>query len=135
MITRLNLDRIATVYPYEYRAFSEAYSVFDDKYSQEGELGDRARLVANAATTLKYHIDDEDGADLAKAVKGIIDRFANDGIQVFPAVLDSETRFELFFGVENPTRELLDIMGDEVVTEEYGDSPDIFVAWQRNSAC
>ena len=135
MITRLNLDRIATVYPYEYRSFSEAYSAFDDKYSPGGELGDRARLVANAATTMKCHIDDEDVADLAKAVKGIIDRFANDGIQVFPAVLDSETRFELFFGVVNPTRELLGLMGDEVVTEEYGDSPDIFVAWQRNSAC
>ena len=46
MITRLNLDRIATVYPYEYRAFSEAYSAFDGKYSPGGELGDRARLVA-----------------------------------------------------------------------------------------
>lgn len=129
MITRLNLDRIAAVYPREYRAFSEAYSAFDDKHSSEGELGDRARLVANAATDPNYRIDDEADAALAKAVKGIIDRFANDGIRVFPAVLDSEARFELFFGVENPTRELLDLMGDNVVTEEYGDSPDIFVAW------
>lgn len=129
MITRLNLDRISAVYPREYRAFSEAYSAFDDKYSPEGELGSRARLVANAATDPNYRIDDEADAVLVKAVKGIIDRFAHDGIRVFPAVLDSETRFELFFGVENPTRELLDLMGDNVVTEEYGDSPDIFVAW------
>lgn len=129
MITRLNLDCIATVYPYEYRAFSEAYSAFDDKYSPEGELGSRARLVANAATNPNYHIDDENVAALVKSVKDIIDRFANDGIRVFPAVLDSETQFEVFFGVENPTRELIDLMGDKVVTEEYEDSPDIFVAW------
>ena len=129
MITRLNLDRIATAYPCECRAFSEAYSAFDDKYSMEGTLGKRARLVANAATNPNYYLDDEADADLSKAVKGIIDRFANDGIRVFPAVLDSEARFELFFGVETPTRELLDLMGDNVVTEEYGDSPDIFVAW------
>lgn len=31
MITRLNFDCIATVYPYECCAFSEAYSAFDDK--------------------------------------------------------------------------------------------------------
>lgn len=129
MITRLNLDCIATVYPYEYCAFSEAYSAFDDKYSPDGELGEQARLVANAATNPDYRIDDADDAAFVKAIKDIIDRFANDGIRVFPAVLDSETQFELFFGVENPTRELLDLMGDEVVTEEYEDSPDIFVAW------
>lgn len=129
MITRLNLDCIATVYPYEYRAFSEAYSAFDDKYSPEGELGEQARLVANAATNPDYRIDDADDAAFVKAIKDIIDRFANDGIRVFPAVLDSETQFELFFGVENPTRELLDLMGDNVITEEYEDSPDIFVAW------
>ena len=129
MITRLNLDCIATAYPYEYRAFSEAYSDFDDKYSPAGELGEQARLVANAATNPDYRIDDEDDAAFVKAIRNIIDRFANDGIRVFPAVLDSETQFELFFGVENPTRELLDLMGDKVVTEEYEDSPDIFVAW------
>lgn len=131
MITRLNFDCIATVYPYEYRAFSEAYSAVDDKYSMEGGLGEQARSVANAATNPNYHIDDddEDVAALVKAVKDIIDRFANDGIRVFPVVLDSETEFDLFFGVETPTRELLDLMGDKVVTEEYEDSPDIFVAW------
>ena len=129
MITRLNLDCIATAYPYEYRAFSEAYSDFDDKYSPTGELGEQARLVANAATNPANRIDDEADAAFVKAIKDIIDRFANDGIRVFPAVLDSETQFELFFGVENPTRELIDLMGDNVVTEEYGDSPDIFVAW------
>lgn len=129
MITRLNLDRIATVYPYEYRAFSEAYSVFDDNYSPEGELGEQARFAANAATNPDYRIDDEADAAFVKAIRDIIDRFANDGIRVFPAVLDSETQFELFFGVENPTRELLDLMGDNVITEEYEDSPDIFVAW------
>lgn len=48
---------------------------------------------------------------------------------MFPAVLDSETQFELFFGVENPTHELLDLMGEKVVTEEYEDNQDIFVAW------
>jgi hypothetical protein len=129
MITRLNLDCIATAYPYEYRAFNEAYSAFDDKYSPAGELGEKARFAANAATNPDYRIDDEDDAAFVKAIKDIIDRFANDGIRVFPAVLDSETQFELFFGVENPTRELLDLMGDKVVTEEYEDSPDIFVAW------
>lgn len=129
MITRLNLDCIATAYPYEYRAFSEAYSAFDDKYSPAGELGEKARFAVNAATNPDYHIDDEDDAVFVKAIKDIIERFADDGIRVFPAVLDSETQFELFFGVENPTRELIDLMGDNVVTEEYGDSPDIFVAW------
>ena len=129
MITRLNLDCIATAYPYEYRAFSEAYSDFDDKYSPAGELGEQARFAANAATNPDYRIDDEADAAFVKAIRDIIDRFANDGIRVFPAVLDSETQFELFFGVENPTRELLDLMGDNVVTEEYEDSPDIFVAW------
>ena len=129
MITRLNLDCIATVYPYEYRAFSEAYSDFDDKYSPTGELGEQARFAANAATNPDYRIDDEADAAFVKAIRDIIDRFANDGIRVFPAVLDSETQFELFFGVENPTRELLDLMGDKVITEEYEDSPDIFVAW------
>ena len=129
MITRLNFDCIATVYPYEYRAFSEAYSDFDDKYSPAGELGEQARFAANAATNPDYRIDDEADAAFVKAIRDIIDRFANDGIRVFPAVLDSETQFELFFGVENPTRELLDLMGDKVVTEEYEDSPDIFVAW------
>ena len=129
MITRLNFDCIATAYPYEYRAFSEAYSDFDDKYSPAGELGEHARLVANAATNPDYRIDDEDDAAFVKAIRDIIDRFANDGIRVFPAVLDSETQFELFFGVENPTRELIDLMGDNVVTEEYEDGPDIFVAW------
>ena len=129
MITRLNLDCIATAYPYEYRAFSEAYSAFDDKYSPTGELGEQARFAANAATNPDYRIDDEADAAFVKAIRDIIDRFANDGIRVFPAVLDSETQFELFFGVENPTRELLDLMGDNVITEEYEDSPDIFVAW------
>ncbi len=129
MITRLNIDCIATAYPYEYRAFSEAYSAFDDKYSREGELGEQARFVANAATNPDYRIEDEDDAAFVKAIKDIIDRFVNDGIRVFPAVLDSEPQVELFFGVENPTRELLDLMGDKVVTEEYEDSPDIFVAW------
>lgn len=129
MITRLNLDCISTVYPYEYRAFSEAYSAFDDKYSPAGELGEQARFAANAATNPDYRIDDEADAAFVKAIRNIIDRFANDGIRVFPVVLDSETQFELFFGVENPTRELLDLMGDNVVTEEYEDSPDIFVAW------
>lgn len=129
MITRLNLDCIATAYPYEYRAFSEAYSDFDDKYSPAGELGEQARFAANAATNPDYRIDDEADAAFVKAIRDIIDRFANDGIRVFPAVLDSETQFELFFGVENPTRELLDLMGDNVITEEYEDSPDIFVAW------
>ena len=129
MITRLNLDCIATAYPYEYRAFSEAYSDFDDKYSPAGELGEQARFAANAATNPDYRIDDEADAAFVKAIRNIIDRFANDGIRVFPAVLDSETQFELFFGVENPTRELLDLMGDNVITEEYEDSPDIFVAW------
>lgn len=129
MITRLNLDCIATVYPYEYRAFSEAYSAFDDKYSPEGELGEQARFAASSATNPDYRIYDEDDAAFVKAIKDIIDRFANDGIRVFPAVLDSETQFEVFFGVENPTRELIDLMGDKVVTEEYEDSPDIFVAW------
>ena len=129
MIPRLNLDCIATAYPYEYRAFSEAYSDFDDKYSPAGELGEQARFAANAATNPDYRIDDEADAAFVKAIRDIIDRFANDGIRVFPAVLDSETQFELFFGVENPTRELLDLMGDNVITEEYEDSPDIFVAW------
>lgn len=129
MITRLNLDCIATAYPYEYRAFSEAYSAFDDKHSPAGELGEQARFAANAATNPDYRIDDEDDAVFVKAIKDIIERFADDGIRVFPAVLDSETQFELFFGVENLTRELIDLMGDKVVTEEYEDSPDIFVAW------
>jgi hypothetical protein len=44
-------------------------------------------------------------------------------------VLDSETQFELFFGVENVSQELLDLMGDKVVTEEYEHSDDIHVGW------
>ena len=129
MITRLNLDCIATAYPYEYRAFSEAYSDFDDKYSPAGELGEQARFAANAATNPDYRIDDEADAAFVKAIRDIIDRFANDGIRVFPAVLDSETQFELFFGVENPTRELLDLMGDKVITEEYEENDDIYVGY------
>lgn len=129
MITRLNLSCIARVYPYEYRAFSEAYDTFCSKYSNDGELAEQSRFMVNAATNPDYRVDDEDDAKFVQTVKAIIKRFATDGIRVFPAVLDTETQFELFFGVENPSDELLALMGDKVLTEEYDDSDEVFVAW------
>ena len=129
MITRLNLDCIATAYPYEYRAFSEAYSAFDDKYSPTGDIGEHARWVVDAVSDPNFGMPDIEDSNLVKAMKRILIRFSEDGIRAYPVVLDSETQFEVFFGVKNVSQELLDLMGDNVVTEEYEDSPDIFVAW------
>ena len=128
MITRLNLDCIATVYPNEYQAFSEAYDKFSDKYCSTGDLGEHARWVADAVSD-PIDFPDEEDTVLTNAVKELIKRFERDGIQVYPVVLDSETEFELFFGVNNVTRKLIDLMGNNVVTEEYEESGDIYVAW------
>ena len=138
MITRLNLDCIATVYPYEYREFSEAYSAFDDKYCLAGGIGEHARWVVDAVSDPmvdaiqndpNFGMPDIEDNNLAKAIKRILLRFSEDGIRAYPVVLDSETRFEVFFGVENVTQELLDLMGAEVVTEEYEVNDDIHVGW------
>ena len=138
MITRLNLDCIATAYPYEYRAFSEAYSAFDDKYSPTGDIGEHARWVVDAVSDPmvdafqsdpNFGMPDIEDNNLVKAMKRILIRFSEDGIRAYPVVLDSETQFEVFFGVENVSQELLDLMGGKVVTEEYEYSDDIHVGW------
>ena len=131
MITRLNLSNIAHQYPYKYRAFSEAYEKFDDKYSSTGELGEMARSVANAVSGGKILV----GGDLAEydamvdATREIVDAFSIDGIKVYPVVLDSETQFELFFGVNDVTKELIDLLGPDGITEEYEENDDIYVGY------
>lgn len=131
MITRLNLSSIARRYPNRYRAFSEAYDIFEDKYSSTGELGDMARSVAGAVSGGK----ELTGGDLAEydamvgATGGIVDAFSGDGIRVYPAVLDSETRFELFFGVNEVTEELIGLLGPDCVTEVYEENGDIYVGY------
>lgn len=131
MITRINLDSIAHQYPYKYRAFSEAYEKFDDKYSSTGELGEMARSVANAVSGGKILV----GADLAEydamvdATREIVEAFSYDGIKVYPVVLDSETQFELFFGVDEVSKELIDLLGPDGITEEYEETEDIYVGY------
>ena len=125
MITRLNLTNIAHQYPYKYRAFSEAYDNFDTKYSSTGELGEMARSVANAVSGGHILV----GGDLAEydamvdATREIVDAFSFDGIK------DSETQFELFFGVDEVTKELIDLLGPDGITEEYEENDDIYVGY------
>lgn len=138
MITRLNLDCIARVYPYEYRAFSEAYEKFYDKYSFDGNLGEHARWVVDAVSDPMIDavqnipnigMPDIEDNQMVLAMKRIIRRFDCDNITVRPAVIDNESKFEVFFGVENPTSELIDLMGEKVITEEYEPDDDIHVGW------
>lgn len=131
MITRLNLSNIAHQYPYKYHVFSEAYEKFVDKYSSTGELGEMARSVANAVSGGKILA----GADLAEyddmvdATREIVDAFFIDGIKVYPVVLDSETQFELFFGVDEVSKELIGLLGPDGITEEYEENDDIYVGY------
>ena len=131
MITRINLDSIAHQYPHKYQAFSEAYDKFDDKYSPTGELGEMARSVASAANGGHGMVGGDLDAfnSLVDATKGILEAFRNDGIAVYPVVLDSETQFELFFGVDDVSKELIDLLGPDCITEEYEETEDIFVAY------
>lgn len=131
MITRINLDSIAHQYPYKYQAFSEAYDKFYDKYSLTGELGEMARSVASAANGGHGMVGGDLDAfnSMVDATKGILEAFRNDGIAVYPVVLDSETQFELFFGVDDVSKEIIDLLGPECITEEYEENEDIFVAY------
>lgn len=131
MITRLNLTNIAHQYPDNYRVFSEAYDKFVDKYSPTGELGEMARVVADAVSGGKSLVggDHAEYDAMVDATKAIVDAFSNDGIKVYPVVLDSETQFELFFGVEEVTKELIDLLGPDAITEEYEETDDIHVGY------
>lgn len=129
MITRISLDSIAAAYPYEYRAFTEAYDVFQDAYCTDGELGEHARMVADAARDPGYRVTEEVDTDLADSLSALLGRLGADGITAYPAVLDSETRFEVFVGVEHVTRELIDIMGPRAVGEQFEESDDLYIPW------
>ena len=131
MITRLNLDSIAHQYPYKYQAFSEAYDKFDDKYSPTGELGEMARSVASAANGGHGMVGGDLDAfnSMVDATREIVEAFSYDGIKVYPVVLDSETQFELFFGVNDVTKELIDLLGPDGITEEYEENDDIYVGY------
>lgn len=90
-----------------------------------------ARSVANAVSGGKILV----GADLAEydamvdATREIIEAFSYDGIKVYPVVLDSETQFELFFGVDEVSKELIDLLGPDGITEEYEENEDIYVGY------
>lgn len=131
MITRINLDSIAHQYPYKYQAFSEAYDKFDDKYSPTGELGEMARSVASAANGGHGMVGGDLDAfnSMVDATREIVEAFSYDGIKVYPVVLDSETQFELFFGVNDVTKELIDLLGPDGITEEYEENDDIYVGY------
>ena len=135
MIYSINLTKIATKFPDLYRAFSEAYDRFDDMYSPTGEMGNMCRNIADTVSGRgEFTCPEPDEVDkyymLADATKGIVEAFGTfHDIRVYPVVLDSETEFEFFFGVDDLSRlaELNDLLGEDAITGEYEETPDIYV--------
>jgi len=137
MIYSINLTKIATKFPDLYRAFSEAYDKFDDMYSPTGEMGSMCRNIVDTVSGRgEFTGPDPDEVDiyylLADATKGIVEAFSTfHDIRVYPVVLDSETEFEFFFGVDDLSRlaELNGLLGDDAITGEYEETPDIYVRY------